>query len=55
MIERPNSSRRRNIVPQIIFLCLTFVAAASGAYFALQLVNDESEQLDVPPNHNGSK
>jgi len=48
MIERPNSSRRRNIVPQIIFLCLTFVAAASGAYFALQLVNDESEQLDVP-------
>lgn len=48
MIERPSSSRRRNIVPQVVFLCLTFVAAASGAYFALQLVNDESEQLDVP-------
>ena len=48
MIERPGSSRRRNIIPQIIFLCLTFAAAASGTYFALQLLGDDSEQLDVP-------
>ena len=48
MIERPSSSRRKNILPQIVFLALTFLAAASGAYVALQLFGDESEQLDVP-------
>lgn len=48
MIERPSSSRRKNILPQIIFLALTFLAAASGAYVALQLFGGESEQLDVP-------
>lgn len=48
MIERPTSSRRKNILPQIVFLCLTFVAAASGTYVALQLFGDESEKLDVP-------
>lgn len=48
MIERPTASRRKNILPQIVFLFLTFVAAASGAYVALQLVGNESEQLDVP-------
>lgn len=48
MIERPSASRRRNIFPQIIFLGLTFLAAASGTYVALQLFGDESEQLDVP-------
>jgi hypothetical protein len=48
MIEHPSSSRRRNIIPQIIFLCMTFVAAASGTYVALQWVGGESEELDVP-------
>jgi LysM repeat protein len=48
MIERPTSSRRKNILPQIVFLCLTFLAAASGAYVALQLLGDESEKLDTP-------
>ncbi|MDE2855116.1 MAG: lamin tail domain-containing protein [Chloroflexota bacterium] len=48
MIERPASARRRNIVPQIIFLCLTFAAAASGTFFALQLLSDDAEELDVP-------
>lgn len=48
MIERPTSSRRKNILPQMVFLCLTFLAAASGAYVALQLLGDESEKLDMP-------
>lgn len=48
MIERPSSTRRQNILPQILFLALTFLAAACGAYVALQLFGDESEQLDIP-------
>ena len=48
MIERPSASRRKNILPQIVFLALTFLAAACGTYFALQLFSDETEQLDVP-------
>ena len=48
MIERSSSSRRKNILPQIVFLALTFLAAASGTYVALRLFGDESEQLDVP-------
>lgn len=48
MIERPSASRRKNILPQIVFLALTFLAAASGTYVALQLFGDESEQSDVP-------
>ncbi len=48
MIERQRSSRRKNILPQVIFLALTFVAAACGTYVALQFFGDESEQLDIP-------
>jgi len=48
MIEQPRSSRRKNILPQIGFLALTFLAAACGTYVALQLFGDESEQSDVP-------
>lgn len=48
MIEQPRSSRRKNILPQIGFLVLTFLAAACGTYVALQLFGDESEQSDVP-------
>jgi len=48
MIEQPRSSRRKNILPQIGFLALTFLAAACGTYVALQLFGDESDQSDVP-------
>ena len=48
MIEQPRSSRRKNILPQIGFLALTFLAAACGTYVALQLFGDDSEQSDVP-------
>ena len=48
MIERPRTSRRQNIVPQIVFLALTFLAAASGTYVALQLFGDGSQQVEVP-------
>ena len=48
MIEQPRSSRRKNILPQIGFLALTFLAAACGTYVALQLFGDASEQSDVP-------
>ena len=48
MIERSSPSRRRNILPQIVFLALTFLAAACGTYVALQIFGDESEQLDIP-------
>ena len=48
MIERSSASRRKNIIPQLVFLALTFLAAACGTYVALQLFGDESEQLDIP-------
>ena len=48
MIERTSASRRKNILPQLVFLALTFLAAASGAYLALQFFGDEAEQMDVP-------
>ncbi len=48
MIERPSSSRRRNILPQLVFLALTFLAAASGTYVALQLFGDQSDQSEIP-------
>ena len=48
MIERSRSSRRRNILPQIVFLLLTFLAAAFGTFFAMRLIDDESEQSGVP-------
>ena len=40
--------RRKNIIPQIGFLALTFLAAASGAYLALQFFGAESEQQNLP-------
>lgn len=48
MIERSNASRRKNIIPQLMFLALTFLAAASGTYVALQLFGDDAEQSDIP-------
>lgn len=48
MIERTNTSRRKNIIPQLVFLALTFLAAASGTYVALQLFGDDAEQSDIP-------
>ncbi|MCY4063711.1 MAG: lamin tail domain-containing protein [Chloroflexi bacterium] len=48
MIERSSASRRKNLLPQFVFLVLTFLAAASGAYLALQFFGDEPDQTDVP-------
>ena len=48
MIEPSSASRRKNILPQLVFLALTFLAAASGAYLALQFFGAESDQTDVP-------
>ena len=48
MIERSSTSRRMNILPQIVFLALTFVAAALGAYVALRLIEGEEQEPEVP-------
>lgn len=48
MIQRQRSQSRSNLLPQIVFLSLTFIAAVSGAYLALRIFGDESEQLAVP-------
>ncbi len=48
MIQRPQRQSRSNLLPQLVFLCLTFVAAVGGAYFALRLFGDETEQSEIP-------
>ena len=48
MIQRQRPKRRINILPQIIFLCLTFLAAVSGAYVALSLFWERTEQTEIP-------
>ena len=48
MIQPQRSPQRSNLLPQVIFLCLTFIAAVSGTYLALRLFGDDAEQMDVP-------
>ena len=48
MIERNSASRRKNLLPQIVFLALTFLAAASGTYVMLQLSFNQPAQSDLP-------
>ena len=48
MIQRQRSQHRSNLLPQVIFLCLTFIAAVSGTYLALRFFGDEGDQMDVP-------
>lgn len=44
MIQR----RRTNIVPQLVFLFLTFIAAVGGAYVGLRLISGETERTAIP-------
>ncbi len=48
MIQRQRPSRRVNILPQFIFLCLTFITALGGTYLALQLFADDVEPNQAP-------
>ncbi|MCY3780556.1 MAG: lamin tail domain-containing protein [Chloroflexi bacterium] len=48
MIQRQRPERQLNVVPQLVFLTLTFMAAVSGAYLALQLFTAQNEGSQVP-------
>ncbi len=48
MIERQRARRRVNILPQAVFLALTFLAAMAGAYVTLRLVGEDSQPLQAP-------
>ena len=48
MIQRQRPERQLNIVPQLVFLTLTFVAAVSGAYLALHLFTAQNEGSQIP-------
>lgn len=48
MIQRQRPERQSRIVPQLVFLTLTFIAAVSGAYFALKIFGPSTETSAVP-------
>lgn len=48
MIQKQRSRQRINILPQAIFLGLTFVAAVCGTYVALRLFGNGAEQSNLP-------
>lgn len=48
MIQRQRPQRQLNILPQFIFLTLTFAAAVGGAYLALQIFGEPAESSQVP-------
>lgn len=48
MIQRQRPRQRINILPQAVFLFLTFVAAVSGTYVALRLFGDDTERTNIP-------
>ena len=48
MIQRQQPQRQVNIVPQILFLSLTFIAAVGGTYLALHLFGNQSDPSAIP-------
>ena len=48
MIQRQRPQQQRKILPQIIFLALTFLAAVSGAYLALTIFESQREGVEIP-------
>ncbi len=48
MIQKQQPRQRINILPQAVFLGLTFVAAVCGTYVALRLFGDGAEQSNLP-------
>ena len=48
MIQRQRPQQQRKILPQIIFLALTFLAAVSGAYLALTIFEGQREGVQIP-------
>ena len=48
MIQRQRPQRQLNILPQLIFLTLTFVAAIGGTFVALQIFGRGDETSQIP-------
>ena len=48
MIQPQRNPRPARILPQLIFLCLTFLAAVAGAWVALRLFGEESNGSQIP-------
>ena len=48
MIQRQRPERQTRLVPQLLFLTLTFIAAVSGTYLALRLFGNQDERSQIP-------
>ena len=48
MIQRQRPQQQQKILPQIVFLALTFLAAFGGAYLALRIFEDQREGVEFP-------
>ena len=48
MIQRQRPERQTRLLPQLIFLTLTFIAAVSGAYLALHIFSNQNERSPIP-------
>ncbi len=48
MIQRQRPQQQQKILPQLVFLALTFVAAVSGTYVALSLYESQRDSIDIP-------
>ena len=48
MIQRQRPQQQQKILPQIIFLALTFLAAVSGTYVALTIYEGQREGAEIP-------
>ena len=48
MIQPQRPQRQRNILPQLVFLTLTFIAAVGGTYLALRLFGNQNEGSQIP-------
>lgn len=48
MIQRQRPERQTRLLPQFIFLTLTFIAAVSGTYLALNLFGNQDERNPIP-------
>ncbi len=48
MVQRQRRRSQSNLLPQVIFLCLTFAAAVGGTFFALRLFGAETSDAAVP-------
>ena len=48
MIQRQRPQQQQKIVPQLVFLALTFLAAVSGTYVALSLYESQRDHTVIP-------